>query len=150
MIYYKDKNLIVSLSETPNTALRQILPTMTKAEIKDIKKKPLICYNTVYVEIIYKEKAFSFIVPSGYTWDGSSIPRFFWRVIGSPLRPEYQTASLIHDILCENHNYIGNDRKLATKVYVSLLKTSDVNPVNRFLQYHTVDNFQKFCKWGRK
>jgi hypothetical protein len=38
---------------------------------------------------------------SGFKYDGASIPRFFWRVIGGPFRPEYMLPALEHDELCK-------------------------------------------------
>jgi len=34
--------------------------------------------------------------------DGASIPKFFWRVIGSPFIGFYRRPSVIHDIYCVN------------------------------------------------
>ena len=34
--------------------------------------------------------------------DGASIPRFFWRFIGSPFSGRYRRASVIHDVYCTN------------------------------------------------
>jgi hypothetical protein len=52
----------------------------------------------------------SFTDSSGKIWlatagsivDGASIPRFFWRVIGSPFVGLYRRASVIHDVYCES------------------------------------------------
>ncbi len=30
-------------------------------------------------------------------WDGASVPRFFWRLIGSPFRGRYRWPSIFHD-----------------------------------------------------
>ena len=35
--------------------------------------------------------------PQGMITDGASIPRFFWRIIGSPLSGKYRQAAVIHD-----------------------------------------------------
>lgn len=37
-------------------------------------------------------------VPKGYVFDGASIPRVFWRVIGGPWGP-YRDAAAVHDYL---------------------------------------------------
>jgi hypothetical protein len=34
--------------------------------------------------------------------DGASIPRFLWRVVGSPYCGKYRIASIIHDVYCDN------------------------------------------------
>jgi len=38
--------------------------------------------------------------PKGAVVDGASIPRFFWRIIGSPFVGKYRRASAIHDYYC--------------------------------------------------
>lgn len=38
------------------------------------------------------------VVPAGYVFDGASIPRLFWRVIGGPWGP-YRDAAAVHDYL---------------------------------------------------
>ena len=50
----------------------------------------------------------SFIDNDGVRWeapensivDGASIPRLFWRFIGSPFVGKYRRASVIHDVYC--------------------------------------------------
>lgn len=39
----------------------------------------------------------------GFSTDGASIPRFFWRLIGCPLRGRYAPAAVIHDSLYHSH-----------------------------------------------
>lgn len=49
-----------------------------------------------------------FIDSNGVVWDapadsiigGASIPRFCWRIIGSPFVGHYRRASVIHDVYC--------------------------------------------------
>ena len=42
------------------------------------------------------------LVPEGFVTDGASIPRIFWRLIGSPFQPRYMRAALVHDFLYKN------------------------------------------------
>jgi len=37
------------------------------------------------------------LIKKGFIFDGASIPRFFWRVIGHPLDHEFIRAVLLHD-----------------------------------------------------
>jgi len=37
---------------------------------------------------------------AGSVVNGASIPRFFWRVIGPPLRGRYRFATIPHDVHC--------------------------------------------------
>jgi len=72
--------------------------------------------NTVKAEWIGSSKrkmrlieGVSFRDKSGVLWaahagdvvDGASIPRFFWRFIGSPFIGNYRRASVIHDVYCK-------------------------------------------------
>jgi hypothetical protein len=34
--------------------------------------------------------------------NGASIPKFFWRVIGSPFVGHYRRPSVVHDVFCES------------------------------------------------
>ena len=80
-----------------------------------------------------KNKIYDFEIPKYYCYDGASVPRFFWRVIGSNTDNKFLVASLIHDVLCENHSYVDGDRKFSTEVFNALLEASEVFPVKRFL-----------------
>ena len=122
---------------------------MSKDEIKKAKKKPLFVKNSVNVLLIDKRKNwyYHFDIESGYDYDGASIPRFLWRIVGSKENIEFKIAALIHDVLCENHNYVNHDRYFADRVFEKLLEVGDVGPFRRWLMFHSVDNFQKFCGW---
>jgi hypothetical protein len=48
--------------------------------------------NDFYCEI-------EIFIPAFFIFNGASIPRFFWRMIGFPLSPRFIIASLIHDAL---------------------------------------------------
>lgn len=42
---------------------------------------------------------FVLAIKAGYRFDGASIPRIFWCTTGTPMSPQFQAASLIHDAL---------------------------------------------------
>ena len=71
----------------------------------------------------------------------------FWRVIGSNANNEFLIAALVHDVLCENHSYIDNDRELSSKVFRALLIASGVGEVKANIMYSAVDLYQHFCGW---
>lgn len=131
---------------------RYPLPSMTESDKESVKKYPFINRKDLYVELTDKNKnvTYTFTIPKGYCWDGATIPRLFWRLVGAKTDPVFLIASMIHDVLCENHSYVDNDRYFADKVFERLLYVAGVNPVTRFLMFHCVDNFQKFCKWRIK
>ena len=123
---------------------------MSNEEKKLIKKYPFI--NRIPLEVRLedknKSKEYYFIIPKKYCFDGASVPRFFWRVIGSNTDNKFLVPAMIHDFMCENHDCVDNDRAFSTEVFNSLLQVSGVGKFKRFLMKNSVDVFQKlFCKW---
>ena len=149
VVWYSDDDIVIKFDKVPDVDIRIIEPTMTDEEIKAIYKKPFICKSELKVKIVDKEEPmqYDFTIPKGYCWDGASIPRFFWRLIGAKTSPEFLIPSLIHDVLCENHDYIDDERYLSTIVLERLLRVSRVNALSRWTIKHSVDNYQKFCDW---
>lgn len=148
--WYKDKKIGIFFTPEPCVTYRVILPSMRTAEKNSITKYPFENKRTLRVELFdYKKgKHYEFSIPKGYCWDGASIPRLFWRLIGAKTDPRFLVPSMIHDVLCENHNYVDNDRYFADKVFERLLYCSKVNGFSRWMMFHSVDNFQKFQGWG--
>ncbi len=149
--WYSDKNLVILFSEIPEIENKIInKQVMTKSEIKKAKKKPLFCKNEVIVILIdyVKNTKYKFVIESGYDYDGATIHKFFWRLIGPKEDIRFKVASLLHDVLCENHNYVNNDRYFAGKVFERCLFVSDTCSFVRWLMFHSVDNYQKLRgKW---
>ena len=44
-------------------------------------------------------KSWEECVPVDYDWDGASLPRIFWRILGTPFDPRTMRASCVHDYL---------------------------------------------------
>ena len=149
IVWYSDDELEIVFNKTPDLDIRFIMPCMTKAEINEINKKPFICEKDLFVTLKDKvqQVTYEFLIPKGYTWDGATIPRIFWRLIGSKSDNRFLVPSLIHDVLCENHDYIDDNRYFSTIVFERLLYVSKVNAFSRWMIKHSVDNFQKFCGW---
>lgn len=150
IIWYESELLKIIFSDTPHVCVRYILPTHTEEEKKSIKKYPFICKTKLDVQLIdyVKDRTYGFSIPKGYCYDGASIPRLFWRFIGAPTDNAFLIPALIHDVLCEHHEYIMNDREFSTKVFNALLEVSEVGKYKRFFMKNSVACFQKlFCKW---
>lgn len=149
--WYKGDYVGIEFSDTPHVCMRYATPSMTKEEKADIYKLPFINKKDLEVKLTDYEnsKVYTFTIKKGYKWDGASIPRMFWRLIGAKTDSRFLIPSLIHDVLCENHDIVDNDRYFADKVFERLLYVSGVNSFNRWLMFHSVDNWQKFCKWNK-
>ena len=148
--WINNKQLEISFNPEPSIGIRYILPSMSADEKKSIKKYPFINKISLGVFLYDKEKSrkYNFIIPKGYCFDGASVPRFFWRIIGSNTDNKFLVAALIHDYMCEHHDCVGYDREFSTKVFNELLKVSGVGKVKRFFMKNSVDIFQKcFCNW---
>lgn len=147
--YYSNNRVGIFFSENPHISIRYYIPSMTEDERKSIEKYPFINKKNLQVRLVdyKKDKTYNFEIPKGYCYDGASIPRLFWRIIGSNTDNRFLIPALIHDILCENHSFIENDRKFSTEVFNALLEASEVNAFKRFLMKNSVDCFQKTQKW---
>jgi hypothetical protein len=122
---------------------------MTDAEIKAIKKYPFINKKTITVRLVdkVKDRTYEFDIPKNYCYDGASIPWLFRRIIGAPTDNSFLIAALVHDAMCENHHYVMNDRHFSSEVFNALLESSKVGKFKRYLMFHSVDCFQRFCHW---
>ena len=148
LTWYKDDSLRILFNKIPDCDLKEILPHMTNEEVKAITEKPFVLKNEIFCKIIYKNEYYEFPISKNYDWDGATIPSFAWSFIGSKLDPQFRIPSLIHDVLCENKEYCGNNRYLSTLVLVSLLNVAKVPSFKVWIMKHSVDNFQKvFGGW---
>ena len=153
VLWYEDDKYKIEFDEMPDVEVRHINRMyMSKEEIKEIKKKPFILNNNVVatLEDKIKDVTYIFPMPENYCYDGASIPRFFWRLVGSKGDVRFLIAALIHDTLCENKDYVNNDRYFADKIFERCLYVSDTWAFTRWLMFHSVDNWQKFCGWGKR
>lgn len=151
MEWCKGKKVGVFFDNAPKIAVRYCLPNMSETEKKSIKKYPFITKTDLTVNIFdfMNNKKYSFVIPKGYCYDGASIPRCFWRVIGSNTDNSFLVAALVHDYLCEHHDVIDNNRYLSTLIFNDILAVGGVPAFKRWLMKHSVDNYQKFCGWEK-
>ena len=145
--WYRDDEIGIYFDKVPDLEMQIIMPWMSAEEVKKINKKPFINEEDLEVKLVdfTSNETYGFTIPVGYTWDGATIPRVFWRLIGSKTDNRFLIPSLIHDVLCENHDYIDSDRYFSTIVFERLLHVSKVNAFNRWMIKHSVDNFQKIA-----
>ena len=144
--WYKDDEIGIYFDKEPKISILYLKPNFKN---KSIYKKPFELDEKINVFLFdyILEKEYHFTIPDKYNWDGASIPRFFWRIIGSNTDNRFLIPSLIHDVLCENHDYVDDDRYFSTLAFDRLLYVSKINPLTRWLMKHSVDNWQKICGW---
>lgn len=151
MKWYTDKNLTIQFDEVPYLSVRVAVPSMTDIEKKSIKKYPFINKRDLKVRIIYHvkdDRIHEFTIPKNYCWNGSDIPRCFWRLVGAKSEPQYLVASCLHDYVLENKHLILNDRRLSTEIFKGCLLEAGVGKIKAQIMAECVDMFQRFCDWG--
>ena len=79
-------------------------------------------------------------IHAGYKFDGASIPRFAWSIIGAPFEPDYCLAACVHDWICEHSHEAGDyqARVIGDAVFFALLKRAGVSRTRRVLMYMAV------------
>tara|TARA_R110000851_G_scaffold227519_4_gene380329 strand:- start:18 stop:446 length:429 start_codon:yes stop_codon:yes gene_type:complete len=79
-------------------------------------------------------------IPAGYTSDGASVPKLFWKVVGTPFAPNFIEAAFVHDFLVDQ-NY---DDVLADKMFFDMLVYAGVNKYKAKAMYIAVRSYRKY------
>ena len=154
MIWFTDNNLIIEFDSVPSVSARVIEPDMTTIEKNSIARYPFHNNKQIKITITDIDKKevnkYEFCVYRNYCYDGASIPKMFWRIIGSNTDSRFLIPSMIHDVLCENHQYINHNRNLSSRIFKGLLLSAGVSKFKAQTMYLAVDNYQRFCGWNEK
>ena len=106
------------------------------------KKKPFYLLYAVYV-IVRDEDKFCFKLDDpNFTSDGCTLWKIFWLILGCPHSPEYLSASLIHDWILEHPETVHYNRKLASRIFKTVLLNEGVSPLKAQIMYLAVDIWQ--------
>ncbi len=73
--------------------------------------------------------------PKGSIIDGASIPRFFWRFIGSPFVGHYRRASVVHDVYCVTKS---RPHKQVHKMFYEAMRVDGVGYIKAKVMYIAV------------
>lgn len=153
----KEKVKSVEFSQEPVVFVRVIHDYDTNDVKTNKKKYPFELKNTLKVTVITTKNQFSFIIPSGYTWNGADIPRIFWRIIGSRTDNDFLVASMVHDYMLEFKYFILNEvlknkmtvkeyRRITSLVFREKIKSQGTNTIKANVMAWCVDVFQIFNK----
>lgn len=82
------------------------------------------------------QKEFYYTDDRGVTWeigpgdvfDGASIPRLFWSVVGSPMQGDYMIASAFHDVYLDRN---VRSSEQVHEVFCEIMKYTDVPALKR-------------------
>lgn len=89
------------------------------------------------------------VIPKGYEFDGASIPRCLWSLIGSPFEPDLMLAACIHDWFCEHTSHSYESRVKGDSVFYGMLRRAKVAKWRRRLMYAGV-RLNSFWFYGRR
>jgi hypothetical protein len=84
------------------------------------------------------DNGFIWTARTGDVVDGASIPRVFWKVIGSPLIGKYRRSSVIHDVLCQRKEIPS---KKVHELFCEMMKIDGVAPIKKKLMCFAVKKF---------
>ena len=129
--------------------IRAIDPNIDSEElIKDKKLKPFKTDKDISVYIVTNLRTISFIIKAGYTWDGATIPRFFWSIVGGKENPSFLTASMIHDYMLEHKEELGfktsDSPRLTSLIFREILKEDKTGDMKSNVMAGAVHGFQYF------
>lgn len=79
-------------------------------------------------------------VPAGFIFDGATIPKIAWLIIGPPFKPDFILAACIHDWYCTNA-ITYNDRVIGDAVFFKILADEEVPYWRRALMYLAVRTY---------
>ena len=116
------------------------LCTLRPAVLPDDHKNWLVLNQDFQFFVDDKE----FRIPLGFSWDGASIPRLTWSIIGDPTEPDFWAASLIHDWLYLTHH---TARSTADECIFQALRQCDVSLWRARTIWGAVRVFG-WCAWG--
>lgn len=143
MLLVDTKDLQIYVDREPFITVKSPLH-YNKEELKKPYLNKITCMFTVY----YNNEQYVIRCAKGYDWDGASIPFGFRWLIGAKGSPQFLVPSMVHDKLCENHDFIKNDRYLSSLILKELLLAYGVGRIKANTMFHAVDNFQKlFGGW---
>ena len=90
-------------------------------------------------------------IPEGFIFDGATIPKLAWLIIGPPFEPDFILAACIHDWYCKNA-LTYNDRVIGDAVFFKILANEGVPYWRRASMYLAVRLYTFFHKhhWNSK
>ena len=144
--WYQDDEVTVFFDRKPNIRMRVLTPILSSKEKRSIEKYPLQLVNSLKVTLVnrYKHEAYEFVIPAKFCYDGASIPKPLWSVIGSNTDVKFAVSALIHDVICQHHEYVKHNRQFSSKVFRGLLLQAGVSKLKANIMYKAVDLYQSF------
>ena len=136
IIWCDKPELKITTDCAPSTGVCKPLPTDNDKVKKHKKKFPYINRRAVVLTVTYLGTTYQIKVKKGFRWNGTNC-------LGLQHNPKLLDASMFHDLLCNQHELVNNDRQLSSIIFREIGIASGVNKPFMYGAYHAVDNFQK-------
>lgn len=97
--------------------------------------------NQVYEVIqplVYETAGVIIQVNPKFDFDGASIPRALWSIVGSPMTDGYQRAGCLHDALYASEYF---PREVCDALFLEAMKSDGVSYIKRTAMYNAVRMF---------
>ncbi len=148
-IVWCDKpELRITSDVEPKTGVCKPLPSDSAITAEAKNKFPYINKRRVVFNVEYLGTKYPIMIAKGFRWNGTNC-------MGLQHNPKLLNASMVHDILCNWHELVDNDRQLSSIIFREIGIASKVNKPFMWVAYHAVDNFQKLFgkdlrgrRWG--
>ena len=88
--------------------------------------------------LVYENRLFIITVYPGFDYDGASIPKAFWSVIGPPMGELYSRAACLHDAMYAAKIF---DRKTCDKLFHEAMLSDGVDSATAKQMYLAVRGF---------
>ena len=88
--------------------------------------------------LVYENDEVVIQVNPKFDFDGASIPKALWSVIGSPMTGGYQRAGCLHDALYASEYF---PREVCDALFLEAMKSDGVGYVRRYAMYNAVRAF---------
>jgi len=140
VVWCNKEDLIILSDVAPQTGVVKPLPSDTPKDRELKAAKPYVNKTRVIFIVKYLGEEFVIPIKRNYRWDGATC-------LCLHHLPFLLDASMVHDILCENHSLVRDDRVLANMIFREIGITS--GGWKWFMQgaFHVLNWFQKY--WGK-
>lgn len=91
-------------------------------------------------DVIVESLGYKIQIKKGFSYDGASIPRAFWSLLGNPLSGEYKIGAIVHDALYSTQHI---EREITDKIFLDIMIQDGVGVFKRNLFYYMTRLFGK-------
>lgn len=95
----------------------------------------MVVAENFIVEFKFDGRLYRVQLAPGFKFDGASIPKWAWSIVGSPYTGKYRLATLVHDAF---YKIKHGPRKLADDIMLHLMKSSGVGSIKANTIYRSV------------